>query len=173
MDSTLTKETIVTYLEMHAPPQRTRQCPVPPDTLVMQAVQPTASFYRYLYNTVGETWDWHERRRMSDDELCAIVQHPEVSVFVAYVGGVPAGYAELDARQLPDIELAYFGLLPEFIGKGLGGFLLDWAVDQAWSFQPHRLWVHTCTLDHPNALAVYQRAGFVSYKQEREHVQLT
>ena len=79
-----------------------------------------------------------------------------------------AHLAELDRRQEEEIELAYFGLLPDFIGKGLGSYLLDWAVETAWAHNPIRLWVHTCDFDHPGAFAVYQRAGFAPYEQEVE-----
>ena len=133
----------------------------------MRAHQPTVSFYRYLYNTVGEPYDWFDRRRLSDKELAAIVQDTAVEVQVLYAHGVPAGYAELDRRQVAknEIELAYFGLLPEFVGRRYGLSFLQRAIELAWSYQPRRLWVHTCTLDHPNALGVYQKAGFVLYKE--------
>ncbi|RMF84303.1 MAG: GNAT family N-acetyltransferase [Nitrospinota bacterium] len=163
-------KTIVTYLEMRSKPSRKAADPPSPDFTIMRAVRPTISFYRYLYNTVGEPWLWGDRRKLSDEELGAIVQHPAVEVYVLYVAGVPAGYVELDLRQPPDIELAYFGLMPEFIGQGWGRFLLDWAIDKAWSYNPRRLWLHTCNLDHPRALSVYQRAGFVPYKEEIEIV---
>ena len=129
--------------------------------------KPTVSFYRYLYNTVGEDWLWFERRLMQDDALTALIQDPKIEIYVLYVRGAPAGYVELDCRVENDIEIAYFGLMPEFIGRGFGRYLLDWAVDEAWSKEPQRLWVHTCNLDHPKALASYQRAGFRPYKQER------
>jgi GNAT superfamily N-acetyltransferase len=83
------------------------------------------------------------------------------------VEGVPAGYAELDGRVEGEIELAYFGLVPDFIGQRLGPWLLDWAVRRAW-IGARRVWVHTCTLDHPGALAMYERAGFVRFKTEVE-----
>jgi GNAT superfamily N-acetyltransferase len=82
------------------------------------------------------------------------------------VGGVPAGYAELDCRHSGEIELAYFGLIPEFIGRGLGAYFLAWAVDRAWQREPRRLWVHTCSLDHPRALATYRAIGFAEYARE-------
>ena len=78
-----------------------------------------------------------------------------------------AGFVELDRRQRDEVELAYFGLIPEFMSQGLGPYLLAWAVDQAWSKRVRRLWVHTSNLDHPSAIAVYQRAGFSPYHQER------
>lgn len=136
----------------------------PQDGLVVaQAVRPTVSFYRYLYITVGEPWRWVDRRRLTDGELSAIIQDSRVEILVLYVEGVPAGYAELDGRTSPDIELAYFGIVPEFIGRRLGPYLLRFAIDRAWARRPRRFWVHTCTLDHPRALATYQRAGFVVY----------
>jgi GNAT superfamily N-acetyltransferase len=117
-------------------------------------VAPTVSFYRYLYAAVGEPWSWTDRRRLND---------PRIEVNVLWVGGVPAGYAELDRRAPPDIEIGYFGLMPEFIGQGLGRYLLDWAIDHAWRARPRRVWLHTCDLDHPRALGFYQHAGFRIY----------
>lgn len=93
----------------------------------------------------------------------------QVEIYVLYVGGVPAGYAEIDLRQEPDIALAYFGIMPDFIGQRLGSFFLNWIIDKAWSYHPQRFWLHTCTLDHPKALAVYQKAGFVAYKSRRKN----
>ena len=83
-----------------------------------------------------------------------------------YVSGAPAGYTELDRRKENEIEVAYCGLVPDFIGQGLGTYFLNWTIDTAWRYRPGRLWVHTCNLDHPRALQTYQRAGFVPYKQE-------
>jgi GNAT superfamily N-acetyltransferase len=93
-------------------------------------------------------------------------------VNVLWVEGVPAGYAELDRREAPDTELAYFGLLPEFIGRGLGRYLLDWAIRHAWRARPRRIWVHTCDFDHPRAIAVYRKSGFRVYDQRVEQLEL-
>ena len=95
-----------------------------------------------------------------------IIHDPLVEIFVLYVDGVPAGYAELDRRKPDEVELAYFGLVPQFMGRKLGPFLLNWAVDTAWFSKPKRLWVNTNNLDHPRALQIYQKAGFVPYRQE-------
>lgn len=159
-------EMVITHLEM-------RQRPVRPPTphrseklALMRAERPTVSWYRYLYNTVGEAWLWFERRRLDDEALRRIIHDPEVAIYVLYVAGVPAGFVELDRRQPDEVEIAYFGLIPEFIGRGLGLYLLDWSVDEAWMTRPARVWVHTCNFDHPKAIAVYQRAGFVPYRQE-------
>jgi GNAT superfamily N-acetyltransferase len=159
-------QTTITYLEMRAKPPRRELEPPVENLLIMRAENPSVSFYRYLYNTIGGPWLWYERRQMRDEDLRAIIQNPKIKIYVLYVGGVPAGYAEIDLRQEPDIELAYFGIMPEFIGQRLGPFLLQWIIGQAWTHQPRRFWLHTCDLDHPKALAMYQQAGFVPYKQE-------
>jgi RimJ/RimL family protein N-acetyltransferase len=159
-----TLEVTVTYLEMTARPD----LPAPPAPTVPFRIEtvtrPSVPFYRYLYNTVGEPWLWHERRRIDDATLAAAIHHPAVSLLVAYAEGEPAGYAELDGRQPPEVELAYFGIVPRFIGHHLGPALLRAAVDAAWDRHPARLFVHTCTLDHPKAMDCYIRAGFRRYK---------
>ncbi len=156
-------EVTVTYLEMMTRPD----LPPPPQPDVAYRIErvehPTVPFYRYLYAVVGEPWLWHERRKVPDAELAEILGHPSLWLYVMYAEGEPAGYAELNARKWPDIELAYFGIVPKFIGRKLGPTLLRAAVDIAWSRSPRRLWVHTCSLDHPKALPCYQQAGFVPY----------
>lgn len=160
-------EITITYLEMTERPAHPGVSP--PHRLklsLLRAHQPTVGFYRFLYNSVGEPWLWYERRVMDDDSLAQIIQDERVEIYVLYVDGVPAGYAELDLREPPNIELAYFGLMPDFIGQGLGRYLLTWAIDTAWNHEPRRLWVNTNTLDHVKALPLYQRCGFRPYKQE-------
>lgn len=159
-----TLEVTVTYLEMTTRPN----LPPPPAPAVPYRIdrveRPSVPFYRYLYNTVGEPWLWHERRRAGDAELAEILDDANLWLYAMYVGGEPAGYAELDARRLPEVELAYFGIIPKFIGQRLGPTLLHAAIDMAWQAPTTRFWVHTCTLDHPKALPCYIKAGFVPYK---------
>ena len=157
---------VITYLEMHirptAPP-----VPAPAGKLALMRVENcTVSFYRYLYETVGTPWLWYERRLLDDAALAAQIDKPTTEIFVLYVGGVPAGYFELDTASPRQTELCYFGLVPEFIGRGFGPFLLWAAIDQAWSRPIGRLWVHTRSFDHPKALGYYQRAGFVVYNRQ-------
>ena len=161
-----TLEVMITYLEMRRRPSRSLRLPAPEGTAILQAYRPTSSFYRYLYCHVGEPWLWYERRAMDNETLRAIIHDPAVSIHVLYINGVPAGYVELDSRVNHEIELAYFGLLPEFIGRELGPWLLNWALDTAWNRKPSRIWVNTCNLDHSKALLCYQRAGFEPYRQE-------
>lgn len=166
-------EVVVSFLEMQSPPDRVPAIAPPGKVAIIRAEDPTLSFYRYLYNTVGEPWLWWQRRLMGDNELAPILAKPETHVYVLYVAGVPAGFAELDLSDLESdrvIDLHYMGLIPEFIGKGFGKYLLNWAIDTAWSFKPTRVTVNTCTLDHPSALGAYQKAGFAIYDQRTDIV---
>jgi GNAT superfamily N-acetyltransferase len=157
---------VITYLEMTARPTRPT-LPIPAGKLALIRLEHcTTSYYRYLYQAVGERWLWFERRVWSDEHLADVIGKPEIEIFVLYVGGVPAGYFELDRSNADEVELCYFGLVFDFIGRGYGNFLLNAAVESAWQRNPRRVWVHTCTYDHPRALGVYQRAGFSVYKRD-------
>jgi GNAT superfamily N-acetyltransferase len=138
--------------------------------MLFKVDRPPVHFYRYLYDTVGRDHVWVDRRRMADEDIAAIVHDENVEIWVVYCEGAPAGYAELDFRKPPSAELAYFGLIPDFIGRGLGSFLLASAIDIAWSHPIERLWVHTNTLDHPRALPLYQKMGFAPYAQEQSEI---
>jgi ribosomal protein S18 acetylase RimI-like enzyme len=163
--------TTITYLEMTARPQID---PVhPPSNLkiaLLHAEQPPVAFYRFLYDTVGKPWLWWERRVVPDEALGEIVGDPRVEIYVLHVNGTPAGFAELDCRDPKEIELAYFGLMPDFIGRGLGPYLLYSVIEIAWDRGPQRLMVNTNTLDHPKALSLYQRMGFRPYNQEQRTI---
>lgn len=162
----------VTFLEMD---ERPGLVPPPPPhrthVALMRAHNPTVSFYRFLYNGVGADWNWWYRRQISDEDLSAILEDERVEVFVLYVEGVPAGYFELDRRDEPTVDLAYFGLLPQFVGRKLGPYMLYQAIEQAWSYEPERLTVNTNTMDHPRALPLYQKFGFKPYRQEKQTIQ--
>src|SRR5262249_27733179 len=142
-----TTDVTVFYLEMHAHAQRI--VPLPQQALsVIHAKKPTISYYRYLYDAVGRDYHWYSKARLSDEALSAIIHDPLVEIHVFHVDGTPAGFAELDRRVKDDIEMVQFGLMRDFIGQGLGRYFLQRAIDQAWSYRPRRLWLHTCTLDH-------------------------
>ena len=155
----------VYYLEMLAPANR--KAPLPREGLsVILAETPTVPYYRFLYHAVGEKYRWLSRRKLSDQQLAAIIHDPLDELHVLHVNGSPAGFAELDRRQSDEIELVQFGLMPDFHGQGLGKWFLQWVINKVWSYSPKRFWLHTCTLDHPAALPLYQKAGFVLFKQE-------
>jgi GNAT superfamily N-acetyltransferase len=154
----------ITYLEMLARPPAGR-VPLPAGKLaLMQTENCTVSFYRYIYNAVGEPWLWFERRLFGDAALGELIAKPTIEIFVLYVGGVPAGFFELDTAAPRETKLCYFGLVSDFIGRGYGPYMLRAAIDRAWTARSiDRFWLHTSTYDHPKALATYQRAGFVVY----------
>jgi GNAT superfamily N-acetyltransferase len=155
----------VTYLEMFARPEGA--VPPPREGLaVVHARKPTVAYYRFLYDGVGRDYDWPRCQKLSGAELAALLNDPRIEVHVLMAEGVPAGFAELDRRTEGEIELVNFGLMPEFIGQGLGWYFLRWAIDRAWSYGPRRFWLHTCTKDHPAALPNYLKAGFAVYREE-------
>ncbi len=141
----------VTFLEMKGKPSIFP----PPQPLgkvaILRAAKPPVHFYRYLYDTIGGPYHWVDRRRMTDSAVEAVIHHEQVELYVLYVNGCPAGMAELDFRETGTGLLAYFGLMPEFIGKHLGYFFLYHAVQNAWLKPISILLVNTCTLDHPRA----------------------
>jgi GNAT superfamily N-acetyltransferase len=154
-----------TYLQLLARPKRV--VPVPGEGLaVVHAKWPTVAYYRFLYDAVGRDYDWTSRKKLSDAELAALLNDARLEVHVLMADGVPAGFAELDRRTEGEIELVQFGLMPQFIGQGLGRYFLQWTVDKAWDYSPNRFWLHTCTKDHPAALPNYLKAGFAIYKEE-------
>ncbi|MEX2615021.1 MAG: GNAT family N-acetyltransferase [Alphaproteobacteria bacterium] len=163
------RDITITSLEMRARPKRAGARPplFKRPVMLLRAERPTLSFYRYLYNTIGRDWCWYERRQMDDNALARIIHDDSVAVYVLYVGGVPAGYVEIDSRRHVSVEIAYLGLMPEFVGRGLGRYLVNWAVDTAWDMNPERVWIHTCNLDHPAALLLYQKVGFTVFNQEK------
>jgi GNAT superfamily N-acetyltransferase len=127
---------------------------------LMRVTKPPVHFYRYLYDLVGARYNWVSRRKLTDEQLAAIICDDDVYLYVLYSGGAPAGMAEIDARD-PDVhELKFFGLAPDFTGRGLGRYFLTHVIDLAWSRAPERLRLETCTLDHPAALPLYQKMGF-------------
>ncbi len=162
---------VVTYLELTEPPTT---APLRPPILdlplsLLRVENPSVAFYRYLYHTVGEEWFWWLRRALPDEQLLTAITAETTELSVLYIGGQPAGYVELNAAPMPkEMEIAYFGLLPNFTGRGIGPYLLDWAIHAAWNRDPKpgRLILNTCTADHPKALQTYQRAGFEPYRQE-------
>jgi len=156
--------TVITYLEMTQPPFDPP--PTVPEGVTLQQVEHcSVAFYRFFYDTVGQDWLWYERRLLNDDELRAVLDDPAVTIHVAYRGGAPVGFFELDARQAGVVDLAYFGLLPEAIGQRIGPWLLRAALGLAWLQRPGRVTVNTNSLDHPAALPTYRKAGFVPYRQ--------
>ena len=153
--------TIVTTLEMRQrPPLR----PLPASRLRLAPWhQPAAEKYRVLFRRIGAPWLWFSRLVMDEATLVGIIHHPDVQVFAAVdPAGVEVGMLELDFRAPGECELAYFGLIPELAGQGHGRWLMAEALGRAWRKGVERVWVHTCTLDHPSALGFYRASGFTA-----------
>ncbi|MDF7775066.1 GNAT family N-acetyltransferase [Sphingomonas sp. AOB5] len=159
--------TVVTSLEMVAKPVL-RPTPPSPFRLVHWPA-PDSDRYRTLFRRVGEPWMWFSRLVMAEERLRAILDDPGIEVYaVTNRAGIELGMLELDFRAAGTCELSFFGLVPELTGKGNGGWLMGHALSLGWRQGIGRMWVHTCTLDHPAALGFYQRHGFVPYRREIE-----
>lgn len=152
------------YLEMHSPDAlRPKTCD-DPDFRVRETAVSQWQFNRFLYQWVGGDYRWTDKLAWTEAQWRAYVTDENLRTFVAYKGGSPAGYFELHKQPGDDVEIAYFGLTPEFIGLGYGGALLTEAIRSAWHWRARRVWVHTCTLDHPAALPNYRARGMTIYK---------
>jgi GNAT superfamily N-acetyltransferase len=151
-----------THLEILSPDALRPLAKVPPDVLLLRASIPSPELNRYLYTAVGGDWYWRDRLTWTWTRWMEWLDRPEVETWVLHRSGTPAGYFELEAQPGDAVEIVYFGLLPQFAGMGLGGYLLTQAVHRAWWLGPSvaRVWVHTCSLDHPGALANYLSRGF-------------
>ena len=161
-----TVQVVRTYLEMRSPGDlHPARQPVDAPRLERMEECPV-SFFRYLYTEVGRAYHWVDRLSWSDERVRAHLGDPDVSVWLLSSRGAPAGYFELRRHGDASIEIAYFGLLPEFVGRGWGGHLLTEAVRAAWASRPERVWLHTCTLDHPAALPNYRKRGFRPVREE-------
>ena len=156
---------VVTHLEMRTP--QLREVPVP-EGLEFRAFEPDIDSYRDLFRRVGQDWLWYGRLAMPDAEVQAILDAPQVHFFALFKDGTPEGLLELDWREDRGCELAYFGLTPKLIGTGAGAFLMDRAIEHAFTKDIDRFHLHTCTLDSPQALEFYKRSGFQVTRQEIE-----
>jgi GNAT superfamily N-acetyltransferase len=161
-----TIEVVRTHLEMHSPADL-RAARVDDARVTLVREDPCAlALYRRLYREVGGPHFWRDRLSWSDADLARHLGREEVAVWVLRVADEEAGYFELVRHPDRSVEIAYFGLRPPFIGRGLGGHLLTRAVEEAWQAGADRVWLHTCTLDGPAALPNYRARGFREFKRE-------
>jgi GNAT superfamily N-acetyltransferase len=135
---------------------------------IRQIQAPGLDWYRELYRSVGEEWLWFSRLGMSDDALADIIHSRAVEIYVIEAAGAESGLLELDFRSAGECELAFIGLSASLRGRGAGRWLMNRAIERAWSRPIHRFWVHTSTLDHPDALAFYTRSGFRPFRRQVE-----
>lgn len=153
-----------TYLHIPARAQFRPALIADPDLLILEAREPFVAFYRFLYDAVGREYAWIDRLLWSDAQFREYLARPTTTVLVLYFRGIPVGYIELDAAEGPTTEIAYFGLMPTVHGRGFGKHLLSVGVRRAFDDGAERVWLHTCTLDGPHAIANYMARGFIPYK---------
>ena len=157
---------VTTYLQMTS---RQQFCPTYTqrgDITMKPLIDPNIAFYKSLYSGVGEDLHWRDRLLMPEAELKAELSKPGTSIYVMYVADDAAGYIEL-VREGREASIHYFGLLPAYHGMGLGKHLLSYGIEQAWTQEIDRIWLHTCNLDSPHALDNYLKRGFQIYKLHR------
>ena len=160
----------ITHLEMPEHVAMPAPTPMGLKLAIMRSAHMPLHFYRYLYEQVGRPHHWTLRRNMSDEALAAEIHAETTVINVLYADGSPAGFVELDMKHLPVVsEIVYFGLVPEFQGRGLGRFFLAEAISAAWAENPAKVSINTNTLDSPRALQLYQKMGFqpVGWSEEQ------
>ena len=172
MKTLSTIEVTRTYLEMRDPADLQPARIDDPRVRIEQQRDCSVALFRYLYVEVGRDCHWIDRLSWTDDDIARYLQQPEISLWLMTYDGEKAGYFELRKCEDGSTEIAYFGLLPGFLGRGLGKHLLTCATETAWRDGANRVWLHTCTLDDPAALPNYLKRGFKPFKSEQYTVDL-
>lgn len=164
----------VTYLEMATRPAY-GPAQLPGDIRLERAIDPPVWFFLSLYDAVGRDYEWQDRFDQAEADpaaLQAFVRHPDVVIWTAMKHGWPHGFFMLDWREAGVCDIAYFGLVPQAVGAGLGRDLLQTAIATGWAREAvEKMTINTCTLDHPAALPLYQKMGFAPvHREERTRV---
>lgn len=155
---------VTTFLEMTSPAFFAPAYVQANDIEIIRMEMPDLGFYKFLYRSVGEEWAWRDRLQIPNTQLRRILTSPRTQVYVMYVSGSPGGYVELYQHDDNSVEIVYFGIRRAYMGRGLGKHLLSYGAARAWDMDASRVWLHTCNLDGPHALANYRKRGFRIYK---------
>ena len=158
---------VVTHLQMYQRPP-TRPGPSEESWALKKAEFSSLKDYRLFFRRVGQDWLWFSRLKLGDNELSQILDHPKYETYLFSVNGENRGLLELDFRFEGESEISFFGLTSDMLGRGAGRWLMNRALEIAWSRPIQRLWLHTCTFDHPDAIAFYIRSGFQPYRRQVE-----
>jgi len=159
-------EVITYYLEMTSPSSLKGKRDSP-GLQIHECLIKQYQFNKFLYQLVGHSWEWVDKLSWTDDQWKAFAEAEDLRTWVAYYENSPAGYYELQQQNDGNVEIASFGLAPKFIGRGFGGYLLSYTIKSAWDLKgTKRVWVHTCTLDHPSALHNYKARGMTVYRED-------
>jgi GNAT superfamily N-acetyltransferase len=164
------RQAVRTYLEMTARAELSPAEAPPGDVTLERRDQCPPALWRRLYTEVGRDYHWVDRLAWTDDEIVRYLADPRLELWILSEAGEPAGYFELRAGDDGAVEIAYFGLMPHAVGRGLGRFMLTRAVERAWDRGATRVWLHTSSLDHSSALSNYLARGFSIWKQETYEV---
>jgi GNAT superfamily N-acetyltransferase len=171
MSATTKIQVTRTYLEMRQPSDLNAAKLIDPLIKIEHQQNCSVDLFRLLYVEVGKNYHWIDRLPWTDEDIRDYLAQPEISLWLMTYDNEKAGYFELRKCEDGSTELAYFGLLPQFIGRGLGRHLLSCAVEQAWADGANRVWLHTCTLDDPAAMPNYLKRGFQPFKTEQYQIQ--
>jgi ribosomal protein S18 acetylase RimI-like enzyme len=134
--------------------------------IVRECVPKQFSINQFLYLAVGDDWQWTDKSSWRDNDWRSFAEAENMRTWVAWLAGTPAGYYELQVQEGSEVEVVHLGLLPHCIGKEIGCYLLTHALRSAWELGASRVWLHTCSLDHPSALGNYQARGMKLYRTE-------
>ena len=159
-------QAVRTYLEMSDRSDLSPALPPDGDVTLERREQRAPDVWRRLYTEVGREYQWVDRLAWTDDEIARYLADPRLELWILSEAGEPAGYFELRADDDGAVEIAYFGLMPHAVGRGLGKFMLTRAVERAWDRGATRVWLHTSSLDHSSALSNYLARGFSIWKQQ-------
>ncbi len=152
---------VVTYLEREPPKEA---APAQSAFSIRHVARPGVAWYRDLYRRIGEDWLWFSKAVMPEDKLAAILNDPATMVLALEQDGLATGLAELSLAKPGEIEIVMFGVVPEATGTGAARALMDAALNATMRPGIARVWLHTCTFDHPAAVRFYQRRGFRAFK---------
>ena len=161
-------ETEVTtyYLELRSVEELETSGRKMPDLEIREARIASPELGRFLYTAVGRAWHWTDRLSWPYSKWLAHLERPGVELWIAYLDGVIAGYVEIERQPEGSVEIVYFGLLRQFMGKGIGGLLLSDTAERAFRTGARRVWLHTCSLDSPRAIENYRARGFKLFNEE-------
>ncbi|MFD3164654.1 GNAT family N-acetyltransferase [Herpetosiphon sp. NSE202] len=166
------RDVTTTYLQMLAASELKPSLRQDPAFCFAQVQRISPELNRFFYTAVGGEWFWLDRLSWSYQQWLDYLSQPTVQTWLGTYHGIPIGYCELVQEPDGSAQIGYFGLLAQWYGQGFGGMLLTAVIQQAWQLTTSRVWVHTCTLDGPTALANYQARGFTIYAQKTELVEL-
>jgi GNAT superfamily N-acetyltransferase len=130
--------------------------------------EPDAPRYRALVRRVGEPYLWQSPLLITDEQFAQQIRDGNVEIFVLRSSERDEGILQLDFGRAAECEVRLFGVSEAVRGTGAARKLMNYAIDAAWARPIQRLWLHTCTLDHPDAIPFYMRSGFTPFKRQIE-----